>query len=183
MPEEKKKRTRRKSVSKKRIEKYLENSIKSNEILQQKIIENMVELQKVQVNVTSKFENLSKQISSLLELFENAAKTYVLNPENQVIDKDKDFLEKINLLMDQNKTIARGLTLMEERIRERIYGEDISESHLATNKKNTSSTSNMLRNTPTSPKMIPPQEAKNKSFSEEKEDYEVSELSRPLPRF
>jgi len=28
-------------------------------------------------------------------------------------------------LLDQNKTIAKGLTLMEERIRERVYGQSI----------------------------------------------------------
>ena len=37
-------------------------------------------------------------------------------------EKDKDFLEKIDRLLDQNKTLAKGLMLVEERIRERVYG-------------------------------------------------------------
>ena len=73
-------------------------------------------------DLAEKFNRLSEQISGLLSLFENAARSFAQNPANQVSEKDKDFLEKIDRLLDQNKTIAKGLTLMEERIRERVYG-------------------------------------------------------------
>lgn len=89
--------------------------------LEKKLVENLVELQKVHVNLIEKFDKLSKQISELLALFETAAKNFAQNPMNKVSDKDKDFLEKIDRLLEQNKTIAKGLMLMDERHREKIY--------------------------------------------------------------
>ena len=59
--------------------------------------------------------------SSLLSLFEGAAQTFAKNPVNQFSEKDQEFLEKIDRLLDQNKTIAKGLTMMEERIRDKIH--------------------------------------------------------------
>ena len=90
--------------------------------LQEKVIENLVELQKVHTNLAEKFDKLSGQITNLLTLFEMAARSFAEQPVNQGTEKDKEFLDKIDKLLDQNKTIAKGLTLMEERIRERVYG-------------------------------------------------------------
>lgn len=90
--------------------------------LQGKLIENLIELQKVHTSMAEKFDKLSGQITSLLTLFEMAAKSFAEHPSNQGTEKDKEFLDKIDKLLDQNKTIAKGLTLMEERIRERVYG-------------------------------------------------------------
>lgn len=89
--------------------------------LEEKLIENLVELQKVHANLAEKFDSLSTQISSLLTLFEGAAQNFAKNPVNQFSEKDQEFLEKIDRLLDQNKTIAKGLTMMEERIREKIH--------------------------------------------------------------
>lgn len=93
----------------------------SNDLLK-KLIENTVHLQKVQTDLTEKFDTLSKNISSLLTLFESAARTFNANPANQVTEKDAEFLDKINKLLDQNKVIAKGLTLMEDKMREKVYG-------------------------------------------------------------
>src|SRR3989344_2105083 len=90
--------------------------------LEDKVVLNLVELQKVQTNLAEKFDKLSNQIASLLGLFESAAKSFANNPAIQASEKDREFLDKINKLLEQNKTIAKGLTLMEERIRERAYG-------------------------------------------------------------
>ncbi len=101
------------STSKKEIEKML--------------IENFVNLQKVLTNLAVKFESLSDQISKLLQLFEISAKSFVEkhSPESGEKEKDREFLEKLDKLLDQNKTIAKGLTLMEEKLRERIYGSQL----------------------------------------------------------
>lgn len=90
--------------------------------LNEMLIENFVSLQKVMTNLAVKFESLSDNISKLLQLFEISARSFADKP---VVDlqKDKEFLDKINMLLDQNKTIAKGLTLMEEKMRERLYGE------------------------------------------------------------
>ena len=98
------------------------DSLDRNSKLQEKIIENLVELQKVQTNMAEKFDNLSNQISGLLNLFENAARSFAEHPANIATEKDREFLNKIDKLLEQNKTIAKGLTLMEDRIKERVYG-------------------------------------------------------------
>ncbi|MCH7568893.1 MAG: hypothetical protein IIA87_05740 [Nanoarchaeota archaeon] len=95
---------------------------KTSERIENKILENLIELQKVHTNLAEKFENLSKQISSLLELFETTARSFATQPHIQMAEKDKEFLEKIDKLLEQNKTIAKGLTLMEQKMRDKIYG-------------------------------------------------------------
>lgn len=83
------------------------------------LIENFVSLQKVMTNLSVKFDNLTKQISKLLELFEISAKT--LAEKDVEIEKkgsNKKVMEKIDNLLEQNKLIARGLTLVHEKIPE-----------------------------------------------------------------
>ena len=89
--------------------------------LEEKLIENLVQLQKVHTDLAEKFDKLSEQIASLLSLFEGAAQSFAKNPVNQFSEKDQEFLEKIDKLLDQNKTIAKGLTMMEERIRDKMH--------------------------------------------------------------
>lgn len=123
----------------------------NNEKLQEKLIENLVELQKVHTIMAEKFDKLADQITNLLTLFEMAARSFAEHPANQGTDKDKEFLEKIDRLLDQNKTIAKGLTLMEDRLRERLYG---------------------------SPRSRP-----DPSLSVHQEDYQPSNIDKPLPKF
>src|SRR3989338_5718196 len=103
-------------MSKKRTSK-----ISKSNPLEGKLVENLVELQKVHTNLLERLDKLAGQLAQLLNLFENAARTFASNPVNQVNEKDREFLEKIDKLLEQNKTIAKGLTLMEERIRERVH--------------------------------------------------------------
>jgi hypothetical protein len=94
----------------------------SRKKLENQIVENLVELQKVHINLAEKFDKLSSELSSLLALFELAARSFAKSSPVKQSEKDTEFLEKIDKLLDQNKTIAKGLSLMEEKIRERIYG-------------------------------------------------------------
>lgn len=91
-----------------------EKKLSSRE-LQELLVENFVGLQKAMTNMSIKFESLSEQMRHLLEIFEVSAKNFAVTaPES----KDKEeFLEKINSLLDQNKTIARGLVLLEEKLK------------------------------------------------------------------
>jgi len=95
-------------------------AVKLNTIL----VENFTNLQKAVTNLAVKFESLNEQISKLLQLFEISAKSFAekLSTSTPDIEKDKEFLDKLNKLLEQNKVIARGLTLMEERVRERLQG-------------------------------------------------------------
>ena len=93
------------------------------------LIDNFVNLQKVLTNLSVKFDVLSDNISKLLQLFEISARSFVEKlPEMEKgktgvsKEKDKEFLNKVDTLLEQNKTIAKGLTLMEEKLRDRVYG-------------------------------------------------------------
>lgn len=83
-----------------------------------KLIENFVALQKVMVNLSVKLDQLTNQISKLLELFEISAKSLAKKEINLGGgSKDtKEVLKKIDNLFEQNKVIARGLTLMHDRM-------------------------------------------------------------------
>ena len=80
------------------------------------LIENFIALQKVNTNLSIKFDKLTNQISSLLELFEVSAKTlaekdFDIKKENR---DNKQIIEKIDNLLEQNRTIARGVALVHE---------------------------------------------------------------------
>jgi len=79
------------------------------------LIENFVGLQHAMTNMSIKFGALSDNISKLLSVFEEAAKGFASGGQ---VD-NKDMLKKIDSLLDQNKTIAKGLVLMEEKLRGR----------------------------------------------------------------
>jgi hypothetical protein len=92
----------------------------TNKEIQMALIDNFVSLQKVLTNLTVKFDNLSDNITRLLQLFEISARSFV--EKNEVNSgEDKDTLKKLDVLLEQNKTIAKGLTLIEEKIRHKVY--------------------------------------------------------------
>lgn len=80
------------------------------------LVENFVSLQKVMTNLSVKFDNLTTQISKLLELFEISAKTLAQKDFDlsKIGQGEKEMANKIDSLLEQNKTIARGLTLLHE---------------------------------------------------------------------
>ncbi len=115
----KRKTTRKKSSSKK------SSSKKSNENLEKILIDNFVSLQKVMTHLSKKFDDLSSQISKLLELFEISAKSLA---EKEVSIKEdtkeqEEIKKKIDEIFKQNKIIAKGLTLLHEK-EEEIYSPD-----------------------------------------------------------
>jgi len=118
----KKKKTSKKKVVKKKTAK--KPTIRRHKIpkddakLERVLIENFVGLQKVMVNLSVKFDDLSSKISKLLDLFEISAKA--LAEKDLTVEKtakdDKKILQEIGSLSEQNKVIARGLTLMHDRL-------------------------------------------------------------------
>lgn len=98
-----------------------ENVERLNSIL----VENFVSLQRTLTNLTVKLDSLSNNITKLLQLFEISARSFAdkLAVNVPEIEKDREFLDKLNALLEQNKVIAKGLTLMEEKMRERLYGQ------------------------------------------------------------
>lgn len=78
------------------------------------LIENFVALQKVMTNFSKKFDELSKQMSKLLQLFEISAKSFAKKDFTLESADTKKLSQKMDNLLEQNKTFARGLTLMYE---------------------------------------------------------------------
>jgi hypothetical protein len=108
-PKRGKKETAQKSISQ-------TSSRSSGQIsIEKALIENFVSFQRVMVNLSGKLDNLANQISKLLELFEISAKA-LAEKNFQVGDEkgNKKIMERLDTLLDQNKIIARGLTLMHE---------------------------------------------------------------------
>jgi len=96
---------------------------KSHEEINNILIENFVHLQRVMSDQAVKIDKLTESITNLLQLFEMSARSFMSSPMIADTEKDKEFLDKMDALLEQNKTIAKGLTLMEEKFRERVYGQ------------------------------------------------------------
>lgn len=142
--------------------------VSSERKIDDRILENLIELQKVHINIAEKFDKLTKEISNLLALFELAARNFSKHPAIKSSEGDKEFLDKIDRLLEQNKTIAKGLTLMEEQIRKKAYSKPAPENHEQTEH---------TQNTPES--------RPNNQEGLITEEYSPSMKSdnRPLPRF
>jgi len=78
------------------------------------LVENFVSLQKVMVDLSEKFTNLSSQLSKLLNLFEISAKTLA----EKGFEDNRDIVKKLDSLIEQNKIIAKGISLLHEEIEE-----------------------------------------------------------------
>lgn len=94
------------------------------------LTENFIALQKVMVNLSSKFDNLSTQISKLLELFEISAKSLAQKDFEKDRDKkeSKEILRKLNNISQQAGLIGKGLVLIHESGSGKSFSPE-SESH------------------------------------------------------
>lgn len=86
---------------------------KSDKLLDQ-LIKNNIELQKISTDLISSVNDLNKKIDKMLSLFEEAAK----NIEKGSV-YEEPLSKKLESLLEQNKTIARGLVLLERYIRDK----------------------------------------------------------------
>jgi hypothetical protein len=91
--------------------------VSSHEV-QKLLIENFAGLQKAMTNLAIKFEGLSAQIGSLLEVFELSARSFV-GQGNISSEDNKDILSKIDSLLTQNKVLAKGLVTLEEKLKQK----------------------------------------------------------------
>lgn len=96
------------------------SSIKKTESrsdFEQTLLDNFVNLQRVLTNLAVKFDGLSDQISKLLQLFEISAKSFA--EKSSETDIDGESVDKLDTLLEQNKIIAKGIMLIEEKMRGR----------------------------------------------------------------
>ena len=82
--------------------------------LQKMLIENFTSLQDVMTDLAGKFSNLANQMSRLLELFEQSAKTFMEKDLKFGGGSDKDLISKFDRLLEQNRIIAQGITMLHE---------------------------------------------------------------------
>ena len=73
-----------------------------------KFVGNSVTLQRIMTDAVVSMNRLTKEIEELVNLFKEAAKTV----EER---KDSELMAKIYNIADQNKTMAKSLTLMMEK--------------------------------------------------------------------
>lgn len=78
------------------------------------LIENFVELQHVLINLAEKLNKLSDNVAALVSIFTQAAKSF----EEKQPQSDIELLRKLSMILEQNKIIARGLSIIEERMRQ-----------------------------------------------------------------
>ena len=87
---------------------------KINEPVVTLLAENVADLQNSFAVLTGKLDNLANEISSLLRLFEISARSIAEKPE---LGFEKEFISKLNALLEQNKVIAKAMAIIEERTR------------------------------------------------------------------
>ena len=121
-----KKKKRKKSTRKKKKRKTKKTTKKRTKATKEKVqielqpvfVENFVALQKIMVSLTQKYDSLNTKISKLLELFETSAKTLAKKDfklgNEETVEGQKEILDKVKTLEDQNKIIAKGMTMLHE---------------------------------------------------------------------
>jgi len=79
------------------------------------LIDNFIALQKVMTNLALKFDDLSGQLSKLLDLFQISAKALAEKNFNVMGTKEhENILKRLDNMSEQNKVLAKGLTLLHE---------------------------------------------------------------------
>lgn len=76
------------------------------------LIENFISIQNVLTTLAGNLDKLNSQLGSLLNLFESSAKELAKNEFK--MPNNENVLKKIDELFEQNKTIAKGMTLLYE---------------------------------------------------------------------
>jgi len=103
------------------------------------LIDNFINLQRVLTNLSVKFDDLSSNMSKMLQLFEISAKSFAEKYSGDagvnISGSDKAFLNKLDSLLDQNKTISKGIMMMEEKIRNRPSSDRTNYRNLREHKK------------------------------------------------
>ncbi|MBS3086781.1 hypothetical protein J4422_03710 [Candidatus Pacearchaeota archaeon] len=157
-----------------KVTKIIHESTKEIKI-ERALVENFIALQKVMVNLSGKFDNLSGQISKLLELFEISAKSLAkrdfedLGKENIAT---KRIMEKLDSLTQQAGLIGRGLALIHE------TGSERSMPSMAVNvpsKPATQFSQQQMQTQSNKPRPMPPTQSTQQPPAEE---YRKSPFSR-----
>ena len=106
------KKRKRTSKKKKAVVKHVIKTVivPTENKLDKALAQNMIALQSVMVSLTEKLGGLTDKVSNLVELFESSAKAIAEKDFKQ----NKKMEGQLDNLAEQNKILARGLTLLHE---------------------------------------------------------------------
>ena len=106
-----------KEVKPKKIQevKPKESSIKKEDNLAKQLIETGVKVQSKSVDLISEMDKLTRRIDKLVSLFEEASKH--VGEAETTEQRINELTNKLESLLEQNKSIARGLILLEKYVR------------------------------------------------------------------
>ncbi len=79
-----------------------------------KLVDNSVQLQKLTISLVESNNKLVKKVDDLVSLFEEAAKNVSSGNYEEIVTLNN----KINSLIQENKQLARGLVLMEQKFKQ-----------------------------------------------------------------
>lgn len=85
------------------------------------MLENSIALQKVLTNLAVSLDRLSKDMEKMLDLFKEASKAMGEEKALGEVDMDREnkLISRLDNLIEQNRTIAKGLVLLESSIKEK----------------------------------------------------------------
>lgn len=84
--------------------------------IKEDLASHLVRLENVLSNLAIKLDNLANNINHLLILFEESAKSI----QEKQPESNTDLTNSLKTLLDQNKIIAKGISIIEERLRRQI---------------------------------------------------------------
>jgi len=106
---------------KKEVRKKAKKKGKGEKIKQETIdllVENSITLQKALTDLAGNINKLSKDITEMLNLFREASKAF--SGGKMPSRGELDLREKLDILIEQSRVIAKGLVLLESYIKEKI---------------------------------------------------------------
>ena len=93
---------------------HVQHTPHTNVNIDKALVDNFVALQKVMTDMASRFDELSNNISKLLEIFETSAKS--LSEKDVDFDKNNSEINsKLDKILDQNKTLSRNMSMFGNR--------------------------------------------------------------------
>jgi hypothetical protein len=103
---------------KKSVKSHAKSNVMRSAGVERVLFENFISLQNVLSDLALKLDSLTNKVTELVAIFESSAKSLAerdFNLEKGNKDSDK-IMQKMDNLLEQNKIIAKGLTLMHESI-------------------------------------------------------------------
>jgi len=81
------------------------------------LLENTIALQKTLASLATDLKSLNKKVSDLFELFESASSAFKEGKTGKGERVPSDIAGKMDMLVEQNKTLAKGLILLDKTLR------------------------------------------------------------------